>query len=172
MLCFHVSRRFGGAGGLLCHSAWTFGQTGSNSGDTEAARHVLPRTRTLNRLLVCCPQAGFPTFPTQRRTAVGIRGKKIWWIEIGGQKRRVEVALCSRRHKDTRASAASSGFLVDSGRSHDRTARVWCCAWELRAGCRPSLQRCVSTGLCTSLGLGGPHSCQTVAASRDRTPFR
>ena len=79
------------ADGLLCGSARTFGQTHSNSGDAEAARQMLPRTCALDGLLVCCPQAGFPTFPVP--LVPGTRGKQMCWIEIGGQKRRVEVAL-------------------------------------------------------------------------------
>ena len=59
----------------------------------DAARHRLPRTCTLEDVLVCCLQAGFPTFPTDGVPLSGTRGKKLWWFEIGGQKRRIEVAL-------------------------------------------------------------------------------
>jgi hypothetical protein len=52
----------------------------------------MPRTHTLNDLLACCPQAGFPTFPA--RLVLGTRGKNIWWIQKGGKIRRRAVALC------------------------------------------------------------------------------
>ena len=81
------------AGGLLCDSAWTFGQTRSLSGDAEAARQRLPRTCALDGELVCCPQARLRTFPTGGVPLSGTRGKQICWIQIGGQKRRVEVTL-------------------------------------------------------------------------------
>src|SRR5215472_13317388 len=74
------------AGGLLWGSAWTFGQTRSDSGDTEGARQRLPRTRALESLLVCCPQARLRTFPTGGVPLSGTRGKQVSWIEIGGQK--------------------------------------------------------------------------------------
>src|SRR5215471_4634623 len=73
------------AGGLLCHSAWMFGQTRSVSGDTEAARHRLPRTRRFIACSYAWAQAGFPTFPAGGVPPLGTRGKKLWWIQIGGQ---------------------------------------------------------------------------------------
>jgi hypothetical protein len=54
---------------------------------------MLPHTCALNGVLVCCLQAGLPTFPTGGVPLLGTRGKRICWVQIGGQKRRVEVAL-------------------------------------------------------------------------------
>ena len=92
MLCFHVSSFPSQKGErLLCHSAWTFGQTHSVSGDTEGARQRLPRTCALDTVLVCCLQAGLPTFPVP--LVPGTRGMRICWIQIGGQKRGVQITL-------------------------------------------------------------------------------
>src|SRR5579862_6813106 len=62
-------------------------------GNTHASGHGLPLSRALEESLVCCPQAGFPTFPTGGVPLSGTRGKRICWIQIGGQKRRVQVPL-------------------------------------------------------------------------------
>ena len=62
-------------------------------GDTHASGHGLPLSRALKESLVCCPQAGFPTFPTNGVPRLGTRGRRICWIQIGGQKRGVEVTL-------------------------------------------------------------------------------
>ena len=62
-------------------------------GDTHASGQFLPLSRALDEVLVCCPQAGFSTFPTGGVPRLGTRGKIVWWIQIGGQKRGVEVTL-------------------------------------------------------------------------------
>src|SRR5262249_5505292 len=41
-----------------------------------------------------------------------------------------------RCHRGSHASVATAAW-AHIGRSHDRTAIAWCCAWELRSGCRP-----------------------------------
>ena len=61
--------------------------------DAHASGHGLPLSRALKKLLVCCPQAGLPTFPTGGVPLSGTRGKEICWIQIGSQEGRVEVAL-------------------------------------------------------------------------------
>jgi hypothetical protein len=81
-LCFHVFRRFGGAGRLLCHSAWTFGQTHVSLRGRDAARHALPRTRTLNACSYAWAEdSGLTTSPTG-----GYRGKELpdWCMAEGG----------------------------------------------------------------------------------------
>ena len=76
---------------LLCGFALTFGQTRSGSGDAKASGHDLPLIRAFEDALVCCPQARLRTFPVG--LVLGTRGSEVCWIQIGGQKRRVEVAL-------------------------------------------------------------------------------
>jgi hypothetical protein len=67
---------------LLCGFAPTFGQTRSGSGETRALGQDLPRFRTLNGSLVCCPQARLRTFPAN--DILGTRGGGFCWIQIGG----------------------------------------------------------------------------------------
>jgi hypothetical protein len=62
-------------------------------GDAHASGHGLPLSRALEGLLVCCLQTGLPTFPTGGVPLSGRRAKKICWVQIGGQKCRVEVPL-------------------------------------------------------------------------------
>ena len=76
---------------LWCGFALTFGQTRSGSGDAKASGHDLPLIRAFEDALVCCPQARLRTFPVG--LVLGTRGSEVCWIQIGGQKRRVEVAL-------------------------------------------------------------------------------
>jgi hypothetical protein len=59
--------------------------------DAKASGHDLPLIRTFDESLVCCPQARLRTFPVG--LVPGTRGSEVCWIQIGGQKRRVEVAL-------------------------------------------------------------------------------
>src|ERR1051326_6321878 len=108
--CFHVSNVPRPAGErLLCGSARTFRQTRSVSGDTEAARQRLPRTCALECVLVCYPQAGLPTFPVP--LVPGTRGKQICWIQIGGQKRGVQVTLDGSDATGARVPALPQRFL-------------------------------------------------------------
>jgi hypothetical protein len=94
---FHVSSRPRRSENdwLWCGFASTFGQTRSGTGDAHASGHDLPLFRALGGSLVCCHQARLPahpgTFPGN--DIPGTRGERICWIEIGGQKRRVQVAL-------------------------------------------------------------------------------
>src|SRR5260221_6514255 len=77
---------------LWCGFASTFGQTRSGTRNTHASVHDLPVFRALCGSLVCCPQARLRTFPGN--DIPGTRGDGICcWIEIGRQKRRVQVAL-------------------------------------------------------------------------------
>jgi hypothetical protein len=69
------------------------GRRALSPGIRDAARQMLPRTRSLICVLVCCPQARLPTFPTGGVPRLGTRGMGICWVLVGGQKRRVEVAL-------------------------------------------------------------------------------
>jgi len=85
--------------GLWCGFALTFGQTRSGSGDAKASGQDLPLIRAFLELLVCCPQARLRTFPVG--LVPGTRGSEVCWIQIGGQKRRVEVAL----HRPNAAAA-------------------------------------------------------------------
>jgi hypothetical protein len=80
---------------LLCHFAPTCGQTRSGTRNTHALGQHLPLFRALDDSLVCCLQARLPahpgTFPGNDK--LGTRGDGICWIEIGRQKRGVQVAL-------------------------------------------------------------------------------
>src|SRR4051794_24436696 len=71
--------------------AQTFGQTRSGTGHTHALGHGLPRFRTFLDVLPCCPQARLRTFPGNN--VLGTRGIRMCWIEIGCQKRRIEIPL-------------------------------------------------------------------------------
>ena len=62
-------------------------------GDADASGHRLPLSRTLEKVLMCCPQAGLPTFPTGGIPLSGTRGKDFYRVQIGGQESRVEVTL-------------------------------------------------------------------------------
>ena len=53
--------------------------------------HDLPLIRALGGLLVCCPQARLRTFPGN--DILGTRGDGFCWIEVGSQKRRIQVTL-------------------------------------------------------------------------------
>src|SRR5260221_13357829 len=77
---------------LLCRFASTLGQTRSGTGDAHASGQDLPLIRALDDSLVCCPQARLRTFPGN--DILGTRGNEICcWIEIGCQKRGIQVAL-------------------------------------------------------------------------------
>src|SRR5258707_11968865 len=76
---------------LLCGFASTFGQTRSGTGDTHASGQDLPLIRAFFDSLVCCPQARLRTLPGN--DILGTRGGEFCWIEIGRQKRRVQIAL-------------------------------------------------------------------------------
>src|SRR5260221_4390427 len=83
-------------GWLWCGFASTLGQTRSGTGDAHASGHDLPLFRAFFDSLVCCPQARLPahpgTFPGN--DILGTRGDAIYcWIEIGLQKRGIQVAL-------------------------------------------------------------------------------
>ena len=91
-------------------TAWTFRQTRALSGDAEAARQRPPRTCALDSELVCCPQARPRTFPTGGVPLSGTRGKEVWWIQIGGQKRRVQVALDGSNATGALVPALPQGF--------------------------------------------------------------
>ena len=54
---------------------------------------VCPSLARWRRCSYAWAQAGFPTFPTGGVPLVSTRGKEIWWVQIGGQECRVEVAL-------------------------------------------------------------------------------
>src|SRR5690349_8109132 len=69
---------------------------------------MLPRTRALDSVLVCCPQAGLPTFPVP--LVPGTRGMGIGWVQIGGKIRRVEVAL-GRDATGTQVPALPEGLF-------------------------------------------------------------
>src|SRR5204863_6588621 len=58
---------------------------------SQASGHDLPLFRTLDDSLVCCPQARLRTFPVN--DILGTRGDGLCWIEIGCQKRGIQVAL-------------------------------------------------------------------------------
>jgi len=76
---------------LLCGFASTSRQTRSGSGTAKASGQDVPLIRALVYSLVCCPQARFRTFPGN--DVLGTRGDGIYWIKIGCQKGRVQVAL-------------------------------------------------------------------------------
>src|SRR5947209_5082733 len=78
-------------GWLLCGSASTSGPTRSGTGHTHALGQGLPRIRTFLDTLVGCPQARLRTFPGN--DILDTRGNGIYWIEIGGQESRIQVAL-------------------------------------------------------------------------------
>src|SRR6185437_6584563 len=67
----------------------TFGQTRSGTRNTHALGQVLPRIRTLDGCLYCCPQARLRTLPG----SMGNRGKKGLEIQMRRQKRGVQVTL-------------------------------------------------------------------------------
>ena len=67
----------------------TLGQTRSGTGNTHALGQDLPRIRALDGCLSCCPQARLRTLPD----LLGKRGKEGLHVEIGRQKRRVQVTL-------------------------------------------------------------------------------
>jgi hypothetical protein len=60
-------------------------------GNTHALGQDLPRIRTLDNSLVCGPQARLRTFPI--RLVLGTRGDGSCWIEVGSQKRCIQIPL-------------------------------------------------------------------------------
>src|SRR5689334_17880242 len=68
-----------------------------------------------------------------------------------------------RLHIGTDEAAATTAFSP-AIRSRDRIVRGCSSAWELPPGCRPCLQRCVVTGLQTSLGPSAPRFYRTASA--------
>jgi len=84
---------------LWCGFAPTLGQTRSGTRDAHASGHDLPLIRAFFDSLVCCPQARLRTFPGN--DILGTRGDGFCWIEVGGQKGGIQVAL--HRPNATRA---------------------------------------------------------------------
>ena len=144
LLCFHVSRCCSGQAGSCVARLGLLGRRTSRSGDTKGARHVLPRTCALQCLLVCVGAGRAPDLPNRRRTAGGHTREENRADPDRQPKTPSRGRVGPRYHRDTHANAATTAW-VSIGRSHDKTGRVWCCAWRLRPGGRPSLQRCVST---------------------------
>ena len=122
----------------LDFEADALGLRGYRSCEAASASHSRVERRA--RML---PAGRVPDLPNQRRTAIGHTREE----DLVDPGRRPETPSRGRaglrRHRDTGASAATTAW-ERTGRSHDRTARVWCCAWKLPPGCRPCLQRCVS----------------------------
>ena len=102
---------------------------------------MLPRTCALDAVLVCCLQAGLPTFPVP--LVPGTRGKEICWIQIGGQKRRVEVTLDGPNATGALVPALPQRFRHKLAAAMTELRQFGACAWRLPPGCRPYLQRCV-----------------------------
>jgi hypothetical protein len=78
-----------GEAARLREGSKTFEQTRSGTGHTPALGQDLPRIRTLDECLSRCPQARLRTLPD----LLGERGKEGLHVEIGRQKRGVQVAL-------------------------------------------------------------------------------
>jgi hypothetical protein len=78
-----------GRPGSRLRVAKTFRQTRSGTGNTHALGQDLPRIRTLDDGLSCCPQARLRTLPE----VLGKRGKEGLQMQMRRQKRRVQVTL-------------------------------------------------------------------------------
>src|SRR5258708_33274966 len=100
---------------LLFRFTQTFGQTRSDSRDAKALGQRLPRIRAYFHSLVCCPQARLRTFPGN--DILGTRGDGGCWIEIGRQKRRVQVALDGANATQTLMKSLRERFLATDSTS-------------------------------------------------------
>jgi len=74
---------------LLLDADKTFEQTRSGTGNTHALGQDLPRIRTLDGGLSCCPQARLRTLPE----ILGKRGMEGLEMQMRRQKRGVQVTL-------------------------------------------------------------------------------
>jgi hypothetical protein len=59
--------------------------------ECQSFGHALPLFRPLSYLFPCCLQARLRTFPIP--LVLVMRGVWLSWIKVGGQKRRVQIAL-------------------------------------------------------------------------------
>jgi hypothetical protein len=130
---------------LLCGFVQTSGQTGSGSGNATASGHGLPLFRPLDYLLPCCLQARLRTFPIPR--VLGMRGVELSWIKVGGQKRRVQIAL--HRTDATRALVKAQGEWLFERRATAMTelAELGRACGDFKQGAARARPRCVSTCL-------------------------
>jgi hypothetical protein len=101
-----------------------------------------------------------------------MRGVGLSWIKVGGQKRRVQIAL--HRTDATRALVKAQCEWLFERRAAAMTelAEFGRACGDARAGCRPCLQRCVSRALQTSLVLAVPRFAHTVSAMPCRKSSR
>ena len=146
------------------------GRRASRSGDTEGARQRLPRTCALEGVLVCCPQAGLPTFPVP--PVPGTRGKQICWIQVGGQKRGVQVTLDGSDATGTLLPALPQRFLHMLSAAMTELRELGGAGGDFDQCATRARPRCVGGALETSLGRGVPRSCQTVSARLYRKSVR
>ena len=106
------------------------------------------------------PSGAPPHLPGERHT-----GHTRGWGLLDQEKRRETQNTghaAPARHR--RGSGASAGRAAwgHTPRSRGKTAIVWWSVWGPRAGCRQSLQRCVSHGQSTSLGLNAPRCSHSI----------
>jgi hypothetical protein len=134
LLCFHVSSFPSQEGErLLCHSAWTFGQThvslrGYRRSEAEAASHL--RVGYGARMLPAGRAPDLPSTPGTGHT----RDADLLTSRWAESQRGVQVTLDgSDARRGTGASAATT-VSERTGRSRDKTARVWWYVWR-RAPC-------------------------------------
>jgi len=114
-------------------------------GDADASGHGLPLSRALDESLVCCPQAGLPTFPV--RVVPGTRGKRICWIQIGGQEGRVEVTLDRPDAAGTLVPALPQRFLHELAAAMTELREFGAARGDFEQGAARARPRCVSTML-------------------------
>jgi hypothetical protein len=92
---------------LLRGVAKTFGQTRSGTGNSHALGQHLPRIRTLDINLYCCPQARLRTLPG----ALSNRGDKRIQVEMSRQKCRIQIPLNGSDATATRVPPHREWFL-------------------------------------------------------------
>src|SRR5215469_8536101 len=88
-------------------------------------------------------QTGFPTFPTRGVPRLGRRAKKIWWIEVGGKIRRVEVAL-GRDATGTRVPALPQRLENELAAAMTKLGEFGLTRGDARPGCRPCAAKVAS----------------------------
>ena len=150
----------------MCHSAWTFEQTHVSLRGyvTLRGRGCLARARWIRCSYAARRRGSAPEeYPgTGHTREEDLPGPERW----PGTPKRGHAGRPNATGAVT--PALPQGLRDKLTCLHGRTAKVWCCEWRLQSGCRPSLQRCVSTGPETSLEREGPRFSQTVEASHDR----
>ena len=146
----------------------TLGQTRSGTGNTHTLGQDLPRIRTLDGCLYCCPQARLRTLPG----FLGNRGKEGLEIEMRGQKRRVQVALHRTNATGTPVPTLPERFLDVGATAMAILRELGALGGDFDQDAARARPRCVGGSLETSLVRAVPRCDQTGVARRGTRSVR